>query len=74
MHPYNPPFDDHVEEAALEDLALRRLSEEQIAPIEEHLLLCEWCRERLQRISDMIDAMRTLDPSWMPSRTRKEDA
>lgn len=73
MEPYNPPLGDHVEEAALEDLALRRLPEEQIAPIEEHLLICEWCRRRLARISDMIDALRSLDPTWMPSRKPKED-
>jgi predicted nucleic acid-binding Zn-ribbon protein len=39
---------DHIDEDLLEEYALGRLTDEAvIAPIEEHLLICEECRMKL---------------------------
>ena len=37
----------HIEEDDLELYALDRLSESDAAPVEEHVLMCEECRQRL---------------------------
>jgi hypothetical protein len=42
----------------LEEYALRRLSEERSAPIEEHLLLCSACQEALAEIDDYVLVMK----------------
>ena len=38
---------------------MRATSEEECAPLEEHLLSCEACRERLERWDRYVQAMRT---------------
>jgi hypothetical protein len=48
-------FTSHPTEEALENYALRRLPEEQIAPLEEHLLVCPSCLAALQETDQVID-------------------
>ena len=42
----------------LESYALGRLAEPGCAPLEEHLLLCPACQERLSRTDEFVAAMK----------------
>jgi anti-sigma factor RsiW len=42
----------------LEKYALGRLDEPGAAPIEEHLLICERCQDRLKELDDFVTALR----------------
>ena len=44
--------------AAPNDVFARRLSEPETAAVEEHLLVCEDCRDSLQSIDDFLSAAR----------------
>lgn len=48
----------HISEDDLERYALGCLPEAQEAPLEEHLLVCEECRDRLARWDEYVGAMR----------------
>jgi anti-sigma factor RsiW len=48
----------HIADELLERYAMRAASEEECAPLEEHLLSCEECRERLERWDRYVRAMR----------------
>lgn len=48
----------HISDDDLELLALDRLPESAAAPIEEHLLVCTQCRERLVGWDEYVGAMR----------------
>ena len=48
----------HPSEDVLELYALRRLAEEDEAPLEEHLLICGKCRDRLEEMDEYVAAMR----------------
>lgn len=48
----------HPSEDALELYALRRLAEGDEAPLEEHLLICEKCRNRLEEMDEYVAALR----------------
>lgn len=45
------PFKSHPPEGLLEEYAFQRQAEEQVAPLEEHLLACSRCQEALARKS-----------------------
>ena len=47
----------HIDEDDLEAYALDRLPEEAAAPIEEHLLICEECQDRLLEWDEFLRAM-----------------
>ncbi len=49
----------HPSEDALELYVMDRLGEEEQARLEEHLLLCEECRGRVQETEDYVRAMQT---------------
>jgi anti-sigma factor RsiW len=49
---------DHISEEVLEEYALGRLPEADAAPVEEHLLVCAFCQERLQLTDEFIAALR----------------
>ena len=51
----------HIPGAQLEGYALRRLLAPETAAVEEHLLVCEDCRDGLHLIDEMIAAMRAAD-------------
>jgi hypothetical protein len=44
---FTPLTQQHISDDSLERYSMGRLTEAQIAPIEEHLLICEECRDRL---------------------------
>ena len=48
----------HATEEALEQYALGRLSDADAAPVEEHLLVCSLCQDRLQVTDAFIRALR----------------
>jgi len=48
----------HLPENWLEEYALGRLHSSLLAPVEEHLLVCELCRQRLAETDDFIQAAR----------------
>ena len=50
--------DDHINEDLLEQYALHRLKDDGvITSIEEHLLVCKWCQDRLEQIELMRTAL-----------------
>lgn len=52
----------HPTEEVLEEYSLERLSEAELAPLEEHLLVCETCQAKLQEIDRFIRAMKVAAP------------
>ena len=52
-------FQSHPSEDLLEEYAFRRLREEEIAPLEEHLIFCSGCQEALAEIDEYKFLMRT---------------
>jgi hypothetical protein len=52
----------HIEEEVLERYALGKLSEEQAAPLEEHLFICHQCQDRLEAADDLIKNLRLAAP------------
>ncbi len=49
---------EHVSQDALEQYAMETLPESEIEPLEEHLLVCEPCQDRLTHIDQFIAALR----------------
>lgn len=48
----------HISEELLERYTLLQLSEEKLAPVEEHLLVCERCRENLTEVENFVGGMK----------------
>jgi hypothetical protein len=48
----------HLADKTLERFAMQALPEEDVGPLEEHLLICPECREQLQGEIDFVKAMR----------------
>ena len=61
----------HPSEETLELYAMRRLEEAHEARVEEHLLLCQQCRERLQAADDYVQAMRAALAELEEERSRQ---
>ena len=53
-----PDADRHIDDDDLERYVLDRQSEERAAAIEEHLLVCEECQDRLAQTDQRVQAMR----------------
>ncbi|MBS1985079.1 MAG: hypothetical protein JST16_12995 [Bdellovibrionales bacterium] len=51
-------YESHIEENSLELYAMGRLPEEQTCSLEEHLLLCEDCQDRLAQFDEFLRAFR----------------
>ena len=51
---------DHISEDRLDQYALKRLPEDQAAALEEHLLICAECQDRLQLTDEFIAALRAV--------------
>jgi len=49
---------NHPDDGVVEAYAMNRLTEPLLAAFEEHLLICEECQRRLQRMDDYLDAVR----------------
>ena len=52
----------HFKNDTLEKYALGRLPEARTASVEEHLLLCGSCREKLSEVDALIEALRLAAP------------
>ena len=51
---------NHISEEVLEQYAMRTLPESaELGRLEEHLLICSECRNRLQTMDDYVAAMRS---------------
>lgn len=50
----NTGFDSHVTEDVLEAYAMRKLSGRDVAPLEEHLLICLVCQTRLDEVEEYV--------------------
>src|SRR5277367_2058230 len=48
----------HISEELLEYYSLQQLSEDRLAPVEEHLLVCESCQTRLTQVDNYVAAMK----------------
>jgi anti-sigma factor RsiW len=50
---------NHVDEELLERYSLGRIEGDEAAPLEEHLLVCQECRDRLEGLNVYHRAMRS---------------
>ena len=53
-----PDADRHIDDDDLERYVLDQLSEAEAAPIDEHLLVCQECQDRLAQVNQRVQAMR----------------
>src|SRR5215469_7615587 len=51
-------FRSHPSQEAWEKYALRQLTEEQFAPMEEHLFVCKQCRQTLDEVDNYVLPMK----------------
>lgn len=51
-------FSSHVPEQLLERYALHQLDEEQLAIVEEHLLICPACQDHLTQVDEYVQALK----------------
>jgi len=49
---------NHIAEDVLEAYVLARLSEAEVVPVEEHLLICQRCRDRVAWLDDLVGSIR----------------
>lgn len=64
-------FDCHPPEDVLEAYAMGRLCELESAPLEEHILICLLCQDRLEAVDEFIQLARAAEeyvPPRPPSR------
>ena len=50
----------HISDETLEQYAMRTLPRVEIEPVEEHMLVCSECRDRLQSMDEYVAAMRSV--------------
>ena len=60
----------HISEDALEAYAMAKLPESEEAPVEEHLLICETCQDRLMFLEQFIAATRAAAASILSLQDR----
>jgi len=48
----------HISEELLERYSLQQLSDDQLEPVEEHLLVCELCQKHLTQVDNYVAAMK----------------
>ena len=49
---------EHIDDELLEQYALHRLGEPRTAKVEEHLLLCEYCCDKLNKLDAYVGTLR----------------
>lgn len=64
-----PTFVTHLDEESLERYSLNRLPEAEVEALEEHLLACEHCQQRLDEMDEFLAAARSAS-----NRLRHEEA
>ena len=62
----NVTFEGHVPEDSLETYAMGKLSSEECALIEEHLLICPTCQRDLEAVDDYIQVARAAIAALAP--------
>lgn len=70
----NTGFDYHPLEEVLEAYAMGKLSDQESGPLEEHLLICLACQNRLEAVDDFIQVARAATesmPPHPPARARR---
>src|ERR1700730_1468520 len=55
----HPSREGHPSEDVLEEYSFGRLAERDTAPLEEHLMLCEDCRDSLEYVEGFIQGMKS---------------
>lgn len=70
------PWEAHADEESLERYAMGLLREEEAAPLEEHLLLCAGCRNRLTELDQFLQALRNpvSGPIPVPGKSSRQKA
>jgi anti-sigma factor RsiW len=63
---------DHIDEETLELYALGRLAEEEAAPVEEHLLVCHSCQDRLASTDEFIRTVRAAASNLPPKKPKQK--
>jgi len=53
-----PTADRHIDDDGFERYVLDQLSEADAAPIDEHLVACQECQDRLAQVNQRVQAMR----------------
>ena len=67
----NTGLEKHIPEELLEAFAMRMLSGEHCARVEEHLLVCADCQIKLQAIDEYVEAMKGALAAKPPQIARK---
>ena len=58
----------HCSDAVLEEYCLHMLSEEQTAEVEEHLLVCEECAQRLDQQDEFVHVLKSVLGAYSDSQ------
>ncbi len=61
-------FMEHLSDDRLEAYSMETLPEDQVAALEEHLLVCGDCQNRLRATDEHVAAMRSAAPSCLAAR------
>ena len=48
---------NHMSEELLERYAMEKMPDWESAPVEEHLLICQFCRTRLEKVDEFVALM-----------------
>ncbi|HLH41265.1 MAG TPA: hypothetical protein VKX39_19105 [Bryobacteraceae bacterium] len=67
----HPEWVEHPAEDTLEEYAFNRLAEEEAAPLEEHLLVCSICQDRLAASDEYIRLMKAAADQLQKDASRK---
>jgi len=62
----NFSFDSHPSEDVLETYAMGKLSDQDSNPLEEHLLICLACQNRLEAVDEFIRVAKAATESMPP--------
>jgi len=62
----NTGFDSHASEDVLEAYAMGRLSDQDSTPLEEHLLICLACQNRLEAVDEFVRVTKAAVESVSP--------
>jgi hypothetical protein len=68
------PLTNHFDEDILESYAMGHLSETKACGLEEHLLICHSCQNRLERTDDFIRSFRLAATVKRPSTPGRQEA
>ena len=62
----NISFNEHIPEDALEGYSMGKLSDDESAPLEEHLLICPFCQAGLEQTDEYIRVTKAAASSLNP--------